>query len=280
MWTDETRLRHDRSGLRYTHDLTDEEWAEVGPLIPPAKPGGNKRTVDVREVLNGIMYLLGTGCQWRDIPKDLPPRSTVHDYLDRWDHDGTLDRIHHALYIKCRELASREASPTAAVIDSQSVKSAEKGGACIDPHGYDAGKKIKGKKRHILVDTTGLLMQAIVHAADIQDRDGGAMVMATLFGLYPFLLKLYADGGYQGPVFQTALKEIMAQVDVEIVKRTDQAKGFVVLPKRWVVERTLAWLNRCRRLAKDWECLNRKARVYLLLASIRIMVRRLGRNNA
>jgi transposase len=129
----------------------------------------------------------------------------------------------------------------------------------------------------VLVDTTGLLMHALVHAADIQDRDGGAMLMATLFGLYPFLLKLYADGGYQGPVFQQAMKAIMAQLDVDIVKRSDQATGFVVLPKRWVVERTLAWLHRCRRLAKDWECLNRKARAFLLLASIRLMVRRLGR---
>jgi transposase len=121
------------------------------------------------------------------------------------------------------------------------------------------------------------MLHAIVHAADIQDRDGGALVMATLFGLYPFLLKLYADGGYQGPVFQNAMKSIMAEVDVEIVKRSDHAKGFVLLPKRWVVERTLAWLNRCRRLAKDWECLNRKARAFLLLASIRLMVRRIGR---
>jgi transposase len=272
MWTDETRIRHDRSGLRYTHDLTDEEWAEIEPLIPPAKPGGNKRTVDIREIVNGLMYILGSGCQWRDIPKDLPPRSTIHDYLDRWSYDGTLDNIHHLLYMKCREQAGREASPTAAVIDSQSVKSAEKGGP-----GYDAGKKIKGKKRHILVDTTGLLMHALVHPADIQDRDGGALVMATLFGLYPFLLKLYADGGYQGPVFQSAVKAAMANLNVEIVKRSDQAKGFVVLPKRWVVERTFAWLNRCRRLAKDWECLNRKARAYVLLASIRFMVRRLGR---
>jgi transposase len=120
-------------------------------------------------------------------------------------------------------------------------------------------------------------MHAIVHTADIQDRDGGALVMATLFGLFPFLLKLYADGGYQGPVFQSAVKEAMATVNVEIVKRSDQAKGFVVLPKRWVVERTFAWLNRCRRLAKDWECLNRKARAYVLLASIRLMLRRLGR---
>jgi transposase len=120
-------------------------------------------------------------------------------------------------------------------------------------------------------------MHALVHAADIQDRDGGAMLMATLFGRYPFLLKLYADGGYQGPVFQQAMKAIMAQGEVDLVKRSEQATGFVVLPKRWVVERTLAWLNRCRRLAKDWECLNRKARAFLLLASIRLMMRRLGR---
>jgi transposase len=124
------------------------------------------------------------------------------------------------------------------------------------------------------------MLHAIVHSADIQDRDGGALVIATLFGLYPFLLKLYADGGYQGPVFQNAVKEVLAPVNVEIVKRSDQAKGFVVLPKRWVVERTFAWLNRCRRLAKDWECLNRKARAYVLLASIRLMSRRLGRATA
>ena len=120
-------------------------------------------------------------------------------------------------------------------------------------------------------------MHAIVHPADIQDRDGGGLVMATLFGLYPFLLKIYADGGYQGPVFQNAVTAAIANLNVEIVKRSDQAKGFVVLPKRWVVERTFAWLNRCRRLAKDWECLNRKARAYVLLASIRLMVRRPGR---
>ena len=138
-----------------------------------------------------------------------------------------------------------------------------KKGASIDPPGYDAGKKIKGKKRHILVDTQGLLMHAIVHAADVQDRDGGALLMASLFGAFPFLLKLYADGGYQGPEFQSAMKRILARVNVEIVKRSDQAKGFVVLPKRWIVERTFAWLGRCRRLAKDWECLNHKALAFL-----------------
>lgn len=128
MWTVENRGRYDRKGLRYQSDLTDEEWGEIEPLIPPAKRGGNKRTVDLREVVNSLMYVLSTGCQWRAIPKDLVPRSTAFGYFDRWNWDGTLERIHHALYVKCRELASREASPSAAVVDSQSVKSAEKGG--------------------------------------------------------------------------------------------------------------------------------------------------------
>jgi transposase len=129
MWTDENRARYDRSKLRYPSDLTDQEWSLIEPLIPPAKRGGNRRTVVVREVVDGVMYILSTGCQWSALPKDLPPRSTVNGYLCRWDDDGTLDRIHHALYIQCRELAEREASPTAAIIDSQSVKSAEKGGS-------------------------------------------------------------------------------------------------------------------------------------------------------
>src|SRR5271169_1347761 len=151
-----------------------------------------------------------------------------------------------------------------------------KRGACIDPPGFDAGKKIKGKKRHILVDTQGLLMHAIVHSADVQDRDGGALLMASLFGAFPFLVKLYADGGYQGPEFQCAVKRILARVNLEIVKRSHQAKGFVTLPKRWIVERTLAWLGRCRRLAKDWECLNPKSLAFLRLASIRLMLRKLS----
>ena len=128
MWTDDNRGRYDRSRLRYPSDLTDEEWSIIGPLIPAAKRGGNKRTVLMREVVNGLMYILSTGCQWDSLPKDVPPRSTVNDYFCRWDRDGTLNRIHHALYVQCRELAGRESSPTAAIIDSQSVKSAEKGG--------------------------------------------------------------------------------------------------------------------------------------------------------
>jgi len=143
-----------------------------------------------------------------------------------------------------------------------------------DRHGYDAGKQIKGKKRHVLVDTQGLLMLAAVHAADIQDRDGGVLLMARLFGLFPFLLKLYADSGYQGPKFQLGLREVCGEMSVAIVKRSDADK-FVVLPKRWIVERTIAWLNRCRRLAKDWECLNRNALAFLRWSSVRLMVRKL-----
>ena len=157
MWTTNNRARYDRSFLRYPSDLTDDEWALVEPLIPPAKRGGDKRTVIMREVVNGLMYILSTGCQWRAIPKDLPPRSTIHGYFDLWSWDGTLDRIHHMLYAKCREALGREASPTAAVINSQSVKSAEKG-VFDRSAGLRCGKKIKGKKRHILVDTQGLLI--------------------------------------------------------------------------------------------------------------------------
>jgi transposase len=275
MWTAENRARYNRSKLRYPSDLTDEEWALVKPLIPPAKHGGRKREVDEREVVNGIMYVLSTGCQWRCVPKDLPAKSTLHDYLDRWNYDGTLEKIHHTLYVKCREQLGREASPTACVMDSQSVKSAEKGGAIIDPAGYDAGKKIKGKKRHVLVDTVGLLLHAVVHPADIQDRDGGVLVLSSLFGMYPFLLKLFVDGGYQGPQFYSAAAAILPQLSIEVVKRSDQAEGFEVLPKRWVVERTFAWLGRCRRLAKDFENVSRNAVAFLRLASIRLMLRRL-----
>jgi transposase len=148
-------------------------------------------------------------------------------------------------------------------------------GARIDPSGFDAGKKIKGKKRHILVDTVGLLLHAIVHPADIQDRDGGTLVLSTLFGMFPFLEKLFADGGYQGEKFRQALAKVLPQLKTEIIKRSDKAKGFEILPRRWVVERTFAWLGRCRRLARDWENLTRSALAFIRLASIRLMLRRL-----
>lgn len=158
------------------------------------------------------------------------------------------------------------------------MKNRRKRGGCIDPSGYDAGKKIKGKKRHILVDTVGLLLHAVVHKADIQDRDGGVLVLETLFGMFPFLKKLFADGGYQGPQFQKALARILPQLTTSIVKRSDRAKGFEVLPRRWVVERTFAWLNRCRRLAKDFENLTRNALAFLRWASVRLMLRKLSQS--
>jgi len=145
MWTTETRTRHDRSKLRYPSDLTDAEWALVGPVIPPAKRGGRKREKNERELVNGIMYVLSTGCQWRYIPKDLPPRSTLHDYLDLWNYDGTIEKIHHTLYVKCREQAGREASPTACVIDSQSIKSAEKGGPALIRMGMMRARRSKAR---------------------------------------------------------------------------------------------------------------------------------------
>jgi transposase len=145
MWTNENRARYDRSTLRYPSDLTDAEWAVIGPLIPPAKRGGNKRTVEVREVVNGVMYVLSTGCQWAALPRDLPPRSTVNDYFRRWDYDGTLHRLHHALYVRCREQAGREASPTVAIIDSQSVKSAAKGGSALIHRGMMRGRKSRAR---------------------------------------------------------------------------------------------------------------------------------------
>ena len=179
------------------------------------------------------------------------------------------------LYVACREQAGREPGPTAAIIDSQSVKSAEKRGASIDPHSFDAGKKIKGKKRHVLGDTQGLMLHAILHPADIQDRDGGGLLRAMLFGLHPFLTRLYADAGYQGPRFADAVKQAMGQLQIEIVRRSELHR-FVVLPKRWLVERTIAWLNRYRRLSKDWDNHSRTKLAFLHLASIRLMLRKLG----
>ncbi len=182
MWTTENRPRYNRDRLRYPSDLTDAEWEHIKPLIPPAKRGGGKRRVDMRQVVNGVMYVQSTGCQWRYIPKDLPPRSTVNEYFCPWSYNGTLEKIHHTLYIKCRKLArTREASPTACIIDRQSVKSAEKGGGRHRSTWVRRRQRvIKGKKRHILVNTMGLSLHALVTSADVQDRDGGVMILSTL----------------------------------------------------------------------------------------------------
>jgi transposase len=271
-WTKITRRNYVRDGLRYASDLTDAEWLLIEPFMPRRFLVGRRRTTELRAVVEAILYLDTTGCQWRQLPKEFPPYSTVQGYFYAWSQNGTFVAINQALVTASREYMGREASPTAGVIDSQSVKTTESGG----PSGYDAAKKIKGRKRHIVTDTQGHLIGLHVHTADIQDRDGAIVLIQAVAKDYPKLLHFFADSAYAGEYLRKALEGLGAWY-FEIIRRSDKVTGFIVLPRRWVVERTFAWLGRCRRLAKDFETTVASATAWILLAHIRLLTRRLAR---
>ena len=268
MWPLTTRQQHIRETNRYQTDVTDEEWRVIGPYLPTAKSTGRPRAWPMREIINGIFYVMRSGCPWRLLPSDLPPWSTIYRWFATFRDEGRFEKINHALVMLDRERIGRQCSPTGGIIDSQSVKTTEAGG----PRGYDAGKKINGRKRYALVDTDGRGLVLEPHPASIQDRDGGGPLLRASRGVFPFIQRVFADGGYAGEKVATA-----TLIAVEIVRKNPDQIGFAVQPRRWVVERFFAWIGRNRRLAKDFEATTDSARAFLYAASVMLLVRRIAR---
>ncbi len=265
----------------YTSDVTDGEWAVIMPLLPAAKLGGRPRTTDLREVVNATFYLLRGGCGWRLLPHDFPVWQTVYDYFRKWRQAGVWERVHAALRRQVRRRAGRAAEPSAAIIDTQSVKTTERGG----DHGYDGGKKVNGRKRHLLVDTLGLVLKVKVHAADISDAAGAKLLLTPGTLGYPRLQHLWADMAYRGELLPWITEHL--GWDVELVQRPRKwgrypvgvepppLPAFTVLPRRWVVERTFAWIGRYRRLSKEYDYLPESSEAWIYTAMSHLMLKRL-----
>lgn len=272
-WTEITRPLYERALPGYASDLTGEEWAILRRFLPPRCATGRPRTTDLRDVMNAIFYILSTGCQWRMLPREFPPRSTVQRYFYAWRDSGLWKRINRALVRRTRISDGRTGRPSACVIDSQSVKTTESGG----PRGYDAGKRVKGRKRHIVTDTNGELLDVQVHAASIQDNHGAVPLLNAVADAFPRLRHAFADRVYRGPKLLAAVEE-NGPWRIEIITRKQSIGTFKAEPRRWVVERSFAWFGRNRRLAKDFETTIETAETWIWAANVKRLIRKLARN--